>query len=110
MSARGPKRGLTESVRCTWTRVISIVFVPFWILSWAAYVWAKPGYTVAYPQDYRKWGHVKSALIGPQNPIYARYGGLHHIYANMQTRWPWKAIEAAGFPMGRSLFLTCSRH
>jgi len=52
-------------------------------LLWAsAYSAAGPRYLVNYPQDYRQWVHVRSALIGPQNPIYARYGGLHHIYAN----------------------------
>ena len=35
-----------------------------------------------YPQNYRQWVHIKSGLVGPQSPIYARYGGLHHIYAN----------------------------
>jgi hypothetical protein len=37
---------------------------------------------VAFPVGYRSWSHVKSALIGPESLIFARYGGLHHIYAN----------------------------
>src|SRR5688572_14163523 len=52
------------------------------ILIWAAYLQAEPNTTIAYPLGYRKWVHVKSALVGPQSPIYKRYGGLHHIYAN----------------------------
>src|SRR5262245_18615375 len=47
-----------------------------------SYLRARSPYLVVYPQDYRKWVHVKSALIGPQSPAYAQYGGLHHIYAN----------------------------
>jgi hypothetical protein len=37
---------------------------------------------VAYPAQYREWAHVKSTLIGPQNPGFATNGGLHHFYAN----------------------------
>lgn len=37
---------------------------------------------VAYPDSYRTWTHVKSAVIGPGNPSHARFGGIHHIYAN----------------------------
>lgn len=43
---------------------------------------ALPDNVVAYPLGFRKWTHVKSALVGPQSPIFARFGGLHHIYAN----------------------------
>jgi hypothetical protein len=63
------------------------------ILIWASYLQAEPDNTIAYPLGYRKWAHVKSALIGPQSPIYKRYGGLHHIYANE------KAIE--GYRTGK---------
>src|SRR5262245_27932031 len=52
------------------------------ILSWAIHLSADPNGTVASPAGYRTWAHVKSALVGPQSPIYKRYGGLHHIYAN----------------------------
>lgn len=37
---------------------------------------------VAYPTHYRGWTHVKSTLVGPQNPGFASNGGLHHFYAN----------------------------
>lgn len=37
---------------------------------------------VTYPQGYRNWTHVKTALIGPQSPFSAAVGGFHHIYAN----------------------------
>ena len=32
--------------------------------------------------DYRGWTHLKSALVGPKNPLYDAEGGFHHVYAN----------------------------
>ena len=52
------------------------------VLACASQLWAEHDDAVAYPLDYRAWKHVKSALIGPQSPIYESYGGMHHIYAN----------------------------
>jgi hypothetical protein len=52
------------------------------VFGWASHLLAKSDDMVAYPSGYRQWAHVKSALVGPQSPIYERYGGLHHIYAN----------------------------
>jgi hypothetical protein len=43
---------------------------------------ASPADSIAYPQDYRKWIHVKSQIIGAQSPFFAGSGGIHHIYAN----------------------------
>jgi hypothetical protein len=63
-------------------KVTLIVLVTIGILIQASSLSADPTDTVAYPSGYRQWAHVKSALVGPQSPIYARYGGLHHIYAN----------------------------
>jgi hypothetical protein len=37
---------------------------------------------VAFPDGYRSWQHVKSILIGPEHPTFAKRGGLHHYYAN----------------------------
>lgn len=37
---------------------------------------------VPYPVGYRQWAHVKSGLINPGHPFHARFGGIHHIYAN----------------------------
>lgn len=38
--------------------------------------------TVAYPDDYRGWHHVKSMELKPGHALYDSFGGLHHIYAN----------------------------
>lgn len=38
--------------------------------------------SVAYPEGYRQWTHVKSMVIQPGHPLYDSFGGVHHIYAN----------------------------
>lgn len=37
---------------------------------------------VAYPEGYRSWVHVKSALVSPGHASFATIGGFQHIYAN----------------------------
>lgn len=37
---------------------------------------------VAYPENYRDWTHVKSMVIGEGHPLFAAFGGIHHLYAN----------------------------
>jgi Cytochrome P460 len=37
---------------------------------------------VPYPEGYRSWQHVKSMVIGEGHPLYASFGGIHHLYAN----------------------------
>jgi len=52
---------------------------------------------VPYPQAYRDWRHVKSMVIEQGHPLFASFGGIHHLYANK------KALEgyASGhFPDG----------
>ncbi|SFF64927.1 Cytochrome P460 [Fontimonas thermophila] len=48
---------------------------------------------VPYPQGYRNWVHVKSMVIQEGHPLFASFGGIHHIYGNA------KAI--AGYEAGR---------
>jgi hypothetical protein len=38
--------------------------------------------TVPYPAGYRNWHHVKSMVINEGHPLFASFGGIHHIYAN----------------------------
>lgn len=40
---------------------------------------------VPYPEGYREWAHVSSAIITPQSPAFKRFGGFHHIYANAKA-------------------------
>ncbi len=37
---------------------------------------------VAYPEQYRSWAHVKTALVSSSHPDFAQSGGFRHIYAN----------------------------
>ncbi len=40
---------------------------------------------VPYPEGYRQWVRVKTAIIGPQSKAFKRFGGIHHIYANAKA-------------------------
>ena len=40
---------------------------------------------VDYPEGYRSWTHVKSAVIGPAHRNFAATGGFQHIYANAEA-------------------------
>ena len=40
---------------------------------------------VAYPEGYRAWTHIKSAVILPGHPAEASFGGVHHVYGNRQA-------------------------
>ncbi len=37
---------------------------------------------VEYPEGYRTWMHVKTALVTARHPKFAGSGGFRHIYAN----------------------------
>lgn len=37
---------------------------------------------VPYPEGFRQWAHVKSALVWPDTPTTEAFSGLHNIYAN----------------------------
>ncbi len=38
--------------------------------------------SVPYPEGYRSWTHVKTAILHPGHPLYEAFGGIHHVYAN----------------------------
>ena len=61
---------------------------------------AAPEDGVTYPADYRQWAHVKSTLVGPQNPGFATNGGLHHFYANSKGM---EGYRTGTFPDGAVL-------
>lgn len=58
---------------------------------------AKSTETVPYPEGYRRWTHVKSVLIGKDNPTYKKHMGIHHIYANPKAM---EGFEKGSFPDG----------
>jgi len=48
---------------------------------------------IAYPEGFRRWAHVKTQLVTPDNPRAGRFVGMHHIYAN--------ALALEGYESGR---------
>jgi hypothetical protein len=59
-----------------------------------------PPNEVPYPEGFRNWKHVKTAIIGPQSPAFAHWGGFHHIYANDKAVEGYKSNH---FPNGSIL-------
>jgi hypothetical protein len=55
---------------------------------------------VPYPEGYRMWIHVKTALIGPSSPGFQFSGGYHHIYANAKAM---QGYTSGNFPDGSVL-------
>ena len=58
------------------------------------------GSAVPFPAEYRTWAVVKSKVVGPQSPLYAVDGGLHHFYANTQAM---EGYRTGRFPEGAVL-------
>lgn len=52
---------------------------------------------VPYPQGYRDWHHVKSMVIAEGHPLFASFGGIHHLYANDKAM---KGYRGKSFPDG----------
>jgi Cytochrome P460 len=50
---------------------------------------------VLYPEGYRQWIRVKTAIIGPQSKAFKRFGGIHHIYANAKAMEGYKTGQFA---------------
>jgi hypothetical protein len=55
------------------------------ILLWRQSASADDAATVAYPEKFRSWSHVKSGVIGPQHQSFSMVGGIHHVYANKEA-------------------------
>lgn len=55
------------------------------------------GLAVPYPEGYRDWHHVKSMVIEEGHPLFASFGGIHHIYANAKAM---KGYRSESFPDG----------
>jgi hypothetical protein len=54
--------------------------------------------SVAYPEGYRNWTHVKSMVIQQGHPLYEAFGGIHHIYANGKAMQGYR--KGGAFPDG----------
>src|SRR5688500_15803319 len=52
---------------------------------------------VPYPEGYRSWAHVKSAVISPTHKSFATNGGFQHIYGNTEAM---AGYRTRAFPEG----------
>lgn len=50
---------------------------------------------VPYPEGYREWTHVKTAVVEPGNAAFDHFGGFHHIYANKLAMEGYKTANFA---------------
>ena len=66
-------------------------------LSTPAFIEGDEGAVVKYPEEYRTWFHVKSALVSARHPDFERARGFRHIYANSQAV---AGYRAESFPDG----------
>lgn len=57
---------------------------------------------VSYPSGYRDWHHLKSMVIQEGHPLFASFGGIHHIYAN---RAAMRGYRSGKFPDGAVIVL-----
>jgi len=55
---------------------------------------------IAWPDGYRHWTHVKSMVIEPDHPLYAQFGGIHHLYANDRAM---QGYRTGRFPDGAEI-------
>lgn len=53
--------------------------------------------SVAYPEGYRNWTHVKSMVIEEGHPLFSAFGGIHHLYANDKAL---RGYRSGTFPDG----------
>jgi hypothetical protein len=66
----------------------------------AGLVVAAPDDSVAYPEGYRGWFRVKTALVSERHPDFAQSGGFRHIYANPQAL---PGYKDGNFPDGAAI-------
>jgi cytochrome P460 len=63
-------------------RIRLLVLAALVSIAGVANISGRPDSYGAASLDYRRWTHVKSAVIDPKSPTAGRFGGIHHIYAN----------------------------
>lgn len=52
---------------------------------------------IAFPEGFRNWTHIRSAVIGPMSPASPRFAGMHSIYANPAAM---EGYKSGTFPDG----------
>jgi len=61
---------------------ISLLISGIVLMTSASFSNKKDGDDVPYPEGFRNWTHVKTAIIEKGNSAFAHWGGFHHIYGN----------------------------
>src|SRR5262245_31661368 len=70
------------------------------LAGWLSASAEEPTDDTAVPNDYRKWTHLKSSLVGPKSKIFDAEGGIHHIYANDKAM---EGLKTGKYPEGAAL-------
>jgi hypothetical protein len=52
---------------------------------------------IDFPEGYRTWTHIRSAVVGPTSPASPRFAGMHSIYANAAAM---EGYKSGKFPAG----------
>ena len=52
---------------------------------------------IPFPEGYRIWTHIRSAVVGPTSSAFPRFGGMHSIYANPAAM---EGYRTGRFPSG----------
>jgi hypothetical protein len=85
----GSPRSIAEEGRPVVMKTVSEVLLLSAVALSAATVRVMPSQVQAdpaYPDGFREWALVKSAVIVATHPAFATEGGIHHIYANAVAR------------------------
>jgi hypothetical protein len=61
---------------------------------------AEPTVLIPFPEGYRNWVHVKSAVNEPSHPQFGKFSGMYHIYANRRAL---EGYRTGRFPEGSVL-------
>jgi hypothetical protein len=73
------------------TKILLMVFVGALVSLGTVVAQAQKKPTIpipAYPNDIRKWRHVRTMVIfSKENKLFDRFGGLHNVYVN-DVGWP----------------------
>ena len=59
-----------------------------------------PAGPVPYPDGFRRWVHIKSAVNDPAHAAFGRYGGMYSVYANARAL---KGYRTGRFPDGATI-------
>jgi len=80
-------------------KILAVLAISISVITLTAFSFSKSSLEdkISYPDGYRYWVHIKTGLIGPQNPAFQTTGGYHHIYANTKAM---QGYTTGKFPEG----------